>query len=195
MSDREQPGGTSGPDSPPAQGTQGVLFDDSVVRDESVGYRGPTACKAAGITYRQLDYWARTRLVEPSVRRASGSGTQRLYSFEDVVRLRVVRRLLDTGISLQKVRLAVEELRAHGRSLADVTLVSDGSSVYAVDDDATMVDLLRRGQGVFAIDLGPLVDELEGEVTAFPSERLAPEDEIVAPPTAGAAEGAADVAR
>ena len=145
------------------------------------GYRGPTVCKIVGITYRQLDYWARTALVEPSVRRAEGSGTQRLYSFDDVVRLRVVKRLLDTGVSLQKVRLAVDELRAHGRSLADVTLVSDGESVYAVDDDATMFDLLRRGQGVFAIALGPVVEELEGEVTAFPSERLAPEDEIVPP--------------
>ena len=145
------------------------------------GYRGPTVCKIVGITYRQLDYWARTSLVEPSVRRASGSGTQRLYSFDDVVRLRVVKRLLDTGVSLQKVRLAVEQLRAHGQSLAEVTLVSDGDSVYAVDDDAMMVDLLRRGQGVFAIALGPVVDELQGEVTAFPSERLAPEDEIVAP--------------
>ena len=145
------------------------------------GYRGPTVCKIVGITYRQLDYWARTALVEPTVRRASGSGTQRLYSFDDVVRLRVVKRLLDTGVSLQKVRMAVDQLRAHGHSLADVTLISDGDSVYAVDDDAMMVDLLRRGQGVFAIALGPVVDELEGEVTAFPSERLAPEDEIVVP--------------
>ena len=168
-----------------------LSLDIGEVAGEQVGYRGPTVCKIVGITYRQLDYWARTELVSPSVQQADGSGTQRLYSFDDVVRLRVVKRLLDTGVSLQKVRLAVEQLRAHGHSLADVTLVSDGDSVYAVDDDAMMVDLLRRGQGVFAIALGPVVDELEGEVTAFPSERLAPEDEIVtpAPPSGDTAAG------
>jgi DNA-binding transcriptional MerR regulator len=145
------------------------------------GYRGPTACKIVGITYRQLDYWARTKLVEPTVRKATGSGTQRLYSFDDVVRLRVVKRLLDTGVSLQKVRLAVDELRAQGHSLADATLVSDGESVYAVGNDAQVFDLLRRGQGVFAIAVGPVVEELQGEVASFPSERLAPDDQIVTP--------------
>jgi DNA-binding transcriptional MerR regulator len=156
------------------------------------GYRGKTVCKIVGITYRQLDYWARTGFIEPSVRRAEGSGTQRLYSFDDVVRLRVVKRLLDTGVGLPKVRLAIEELRSHGHSAGEVTLVSDGESVYAVvgDDDAIMVDLLRRGQGVFAIALGPVVEELEGEVTSFPSERLAPEDEIVAPTIAPTDEAA-----
>jgi DNA-binding transcriptional MerR regulator len=136
------------------------------------GYRGTSVTKIVGITYRQLDYWARTGLVEPSVRKATGSGTQRLYSFDDVVRLRVVKRLLDTGVSLQKVRRAVDELRARGRSLADATLVSHGDSVYLLDDDAELVDLLKRGQGVFAIALGPVIDELEGEVAAFPRERI-----------------------
>jgi DNA-binding transcriptional MerR regulator len=136
------------------------------------GYRGPTVCRIVSITYRQLDYWARTDLVEPSLRRAEGSGTQRLYSFDDVVRLRVVKRLLDTGVSLQKVRLAVEELRALGHSLADATLVSDGETVFAMTDDAQVLDLLRKGQGVFAIALDPVVDELRGEVADFPSERL-----------------------
>ena len=80
---------------------QGVLFDDGrAVYDETTGYRGPTACKAAGITYRQLDYWARTGLVEPTVRPATGSGTQRLYGFRDILVLRVVKRLLDSGVSL-----------------------------------------------------------------------------------------------
>ena len=74
---------------------------------EDVGYRGPTACRAAGITYRQLDYWARTGLVEPSVRSATGSGTQRLYGFRDILVLKVVKRLLDTGVSLQQIRTAV----------------------------------------------------------------------------------------
>ncbi len=155
----------------PARATGQLAFDVGDLRDQE-GYRGPTVCKIVGITYRQLDYWARTGLVEPGMRKADGSGTQRLYSFDDVVRLKVVKRLLDTGVSLQKVRLAVEELEARGRSLAESTLISDGVTVYTVDDDRQVLDLLKRGQGVFAISLEPLVDELRGEVTAFPSERV-----------------------
>ena len=147
--------------------------DEAIARS---GYRGPTVCKIVGITYRQLDYWARTELVTPSVRQAHGSGSQRLYSFDDVVQLRVVKRLLDTGVSLQRVRMAIEELRARGQRVTDVTLMSDGASVYAVDDNAQVIDLLQRGQGVFAIALGPVVEELKGEVTAFPSERISDED-------------------
>jgi len=146
-----------------------LALDVAVGDDERTGFRGPAVCSIVGISYRQLDYWARTGIVEPSLRRAEGSGTQRLYSFDDLVRLRVVRRLLDTGISLQKVRLAVEELARRGRSLAAVTIVSDGKRVLAVDDDAQLLDLLRRGQGVFAISLEPLVAELRGEVNALPS--------------------------
>jgi DNA-binding transcriptional MerR regulator len=136
------------------------------------GYRGPTVCRIVGITYRQLDYWARTGLVEPSLRKAEGSGTQRLYSFDDVVRLRVVKRLLDAGVSLQKVRTAVEQLHARGQSLSDATLVSQGESVFLVTDEREVLDLVMHGQGVFAIALDPVVDELRGEVAAFPSERL-----------------------
>jgi DNA-binding transcriptional MerR regulator len=143
------------------------------------GYRGPAVCKLVGITYRQLDYWARTGLVAPSVRQADGSGSQRLYSFDDIVQLRVVKRLVDTGVSLQRVRLAIDELRDRGRSPADVTLVSNGTSVFMVDDDQQVIDLLQRGQGVFAIALGPVVEELRGEVTAFPTEPARP-----APPAA-----------
>ena len=103
---------------------QGLLFtEDLPVLDEQVGYRGPTACGAAGITYRQLDYWARTGLVAPSVRTATGSGTQRLYSFRDILVLKVVKRLLDTGVSLQQIRVAVSHLRERGvEDLAQITL-------------------------------------------------------------------------
>ena len=91
---------------------QGLLFDDDVSPlPNDLGYRGPTACNAAGITYRQLDYWARTGLVEPTVRGATGSGTQRLYSFRDILLLKVIKRLLDAGISLQQIRTAVAHLR------------------------------------------------------------------------------------
>jgi len=111
---------------------QGVLFtDDLPERREDTGYRGPTACNAAGITYRQLDYWARTGLVEPSVRSATGSGTQRLYGFRDILVLKVVKRLLDSGVSLQQIRIAISHLRERGvEDLAQITLMSDGASVY-----------------------------------------------------------------
>src|SRR5690348_17836533 len=119
---------------------------------EAAGYRGVTACKVADITYRQLDYWARTGLVVPSVRDASGSGTQRLYSFRDIVVLKVVKRLLDAGVSLQNIRKAIETLRVRGvADLAGITLISDGTTVYECRSPEEVVDLLQGGQGVFGI--------------------------------------------
>jgi len=149
-----------------------LAFDVGDAVTVSEGYRGPTVCKIVGITYRQLDYWARTGLVEPTVRRAEGSGSQRLYAFEDVLQIKIVKRLLDTGVSLQKVRMAIEELRARGKSVVEATLISDGTSVYTVDSDLQVLDLLRRGQGVFALSLEPVIEELRGEVSAFPAERI-----------------------
>jgi DNA-binding transcriptional MerR regulator len=154
---------------------QGLLFGEELAATpEDVGYRGPTACTAAGITYRQLDYWARTGLVEPSVRPASGSGSQRLYGFRDILALKIVKRLLDTGISLQQIRTAVGYLREQGASdLAQVTLMSDGVSVYACTSPDEVVDLLQGGQGVFGIALGRVWQEVEGSLAELPSERAA----------------------
>jgi DNA-binding transcriptional MerR regulator len=154
---------------------QQVLFGAGPVQaepqPEDVGYRGPTACAAAGITYRQLDYWARTGLVEPSVRSATGSGSQRLYGFRDILVLKVVKRLLDTGISLQQIRAAVEHLRQRGSAdLAEVTLMSDGVSVYECTSPDEVVDLLQGGQGVFGIALGRVWQEVEGSLAEMPSE-------------------------
>jgi DNA-binding transcriptional MerR regulator len=155
---------------------QGALFDAPEVApvsaNEQVGYRGPTACSAAGITYRQLDYWARTALVAPSVRSATGSGTQRLYSFKDILVLKVVKRLLDAGVSLQNIRVAVDVLRAHGvDDLARITLLSDGTTVYACTSSEEVVDLLRGGQGVFGIAVSGALRELVGSLAHLPSER------------------------
>jgi DNA-binding transcriptional MerR regulator len=137
-----------------------------------VGYRGPTACSAAGITYRQLDYWARTGLVEPSVREASGSGTQRLYSFRDILVLKVVKKLLDLGVSLPNIRTAVAALRERGvEDLAQVTLLSDGTSVYECTGTDEVVDLLQGGQAVFAIAVGRQVRDVEGTLAHLPGER------------------------
>jgi DNA-binding transcriptional MerR regulator len=154
-------------------GQQQSLFDDDISpQPEDIGYRGPTACAAAGITYRQLDYWARTGLVEPSVRPASGSGTQRLYGFRDILVLKVVKRLLDTGISLQHVRAAIAVLRDWGtEDLAKVTLMSDGATVYDLTSAEEVYDLLQGGQGVFAIALGRIWQEVEGSLAELPAER------------------------
>ena len=154
-------------------GEQGLLFGEQLAAaPDGIGYRGPTACAAAGITYRQLDYWARTGLVEPSVRAAAGSGSQRLYGFRDILVLKVVKRLLDTGISLQQIRAAVEHLREQGTAdLAQVTLMSDGVSVYECTSADEVVDLLQGGQGVFGIALGRVWREVEGTLADLPAER------------------------
>jgi DNA-binding transcriptional MerR regulator len=159
---------------------QGLLFTDDLPQlSEDTGYRGPTACKAAGITYRQLDYWARTGLVEPSVRGATGSGTQRLYGFRDILVLKVVKRLLDTGVSLQQIRVAIQALRERGvEDLAQITLMSDGASVYECTSADEVIDLVQGGQGVFGIAVGRVWREVEGELAELPSERT--EDEAPA---------------
>jgi len=154
---------------------QGLLFGDDDVRVplDDVGFRGPSACRAAGITYRQLDYWARTGLVSPTVRDATGSGSQRLYSFRDILLLRVIKRLLDAGISLQQIRTAIAHLRGRGVSdLTEVTLMSDGASVYECTSDDQVIDLLRGGQGVFGIALGGVWRDIEGSLAQLPAERL-----------------------
>jgi DNA-binding transcriptional MerR regulator len=152
---------------------QGTLFADPTPQpDALIGYRGPTACAAAGITYRQLDYWARTELVVPSIRSATGSGSQRLYSFKDILVLKVVKRLLDTGVSLQNIRTAVEALRARGvDDLARITLLSDGTTVYECTSSEEVVDLLRGGQGVFGIAVSGALRELVGSLATLPGER------------------------
>lgn len=131
------------------------------------GYRAPQVCTLVGISYRQLDYWARTGLITPSVREASGSGSQRLYSFSDVVQLKVVKRLLDAGMSLKKIRKAMEILSVELASespLTDVTLLSDGITIYAAHSASEVVDVFKGGQGVFGIAVGPVEDELVGEI-------------------------------
>lgn len=157
----------------PSASTQDALFDDSELRPlpRHVGYRGPVACAAAGITYRQLDYWARTGLVVPSVRGASGSGSQRLYGFRDILILRIIKRLIDTGVSLQNIRAAVDHLMTRdGDDLARITLMSDGASIYECRSADEVIDLVRGGQGVFGIAVGSVWREVEGTLATLPAE-------------------------
>ena len=183
-------GGVSGAFEAPGQGElfPDPLLDDGFegMPDQLVGFRGPTACQVVGITYRQLDYWARTGLVVPSIRGAAGSGSQRLYSFKDVLVLKIVKRLLDAGVSLQNIRVAVEHLRRRGiRDLAGITLFSDGTTVYECTSAEEVVDLLQGGQGVFGIAVSGAIKEIAGTISQFPPERAdgghvdaAPEDEL-----------------
>src|SRR2546423_8439593 len=132
---------------------------------ELEGYRVPEVCRVVGISYRQLDYWARTGLVTPSIKEAGGSGTQRLYSFQDLVQLRVIKKLLDAGVSLQRIRSAIDYLRENmKRQPHGITLMSDGSSIYACESEDEIIDLLKRGQGVFAIALDRVWDDLTGSL-------------------------------
>jgi DNA-binding transcriptional MerR regulator len=138
------------------------------------GFRGPQVCSVVGITYRQLDYWARTDLVRPSLADAKGSGSQRLYSYRDLVELKVVKSLLDAGVSLQTARKAIDYLRTHlGEDLASASLILDGSqSVLAFSGDE-IVDLLRHGQGVLNIvPLSRVVDALDAEILALGSRHV-----------------------
>jgi len=187
------PGGDAWRTAARQAGEQGLLFGDEPAsgQAEDVGYRGPTACSVAGITYRQLDYWARTSLVEPSIRAAHGSGSQRLYSFRDILVLKIVKRLLETGISLQQIRTAVNHLRERGSTdLAQVTLMSDGVSVYECTSADEVVDLLQGGQGVFGIALGRVWREVEGTLAELPG--ISAQD---GEPTSGSDELAARRAR
>lgn len=159
----------------------GLLFTDGMPNfDDSTGYRGAIAARASGISYRQLDYWARTQLVEPTVRGAAGSGSQRLYGFRDILVLKLVKRLLDTGISLQQIRVAVNQLREAGISdLAQTTLMSDGASVYLCTSNDEVIDLVSRGQGVFGIAVGKVLREVEHDLIALDSvESHDPMDEL-----------------
>ncbi|MGO3319491.1 MAG: MerR family transcriptional regulator [Microbacterium gubbeenense] len=159
-----------------------LLFTDGLPQlDPDRGYRGAIAAKAAGITYRQLDYWARTELVVPTIRDAKGSGSQRLYGFRDILVLKVVKRLLDTGISLQQIRVAVEQLHAAGiRDLASTTLMSDGASVYLCTSNDEVIDLVSRGQGVFGIAVGKVLREVESTLVDFEPAASDPVDELAA---------------
>ncbi|MGW3075287.1 MULTISPECIES: MerR family transcriptional regulator [unclassified Kitasatospora] len=139
---------------------------------ELLGFRGPTACAAAGITYRQLDYWARTGLLEPSVRTAYPSTSQRLYSFRDILLLKIVKRLLDAGVSLQNIRVAVAHLQAAAQAdLAGMTLMCDGATVYECTTPQQVVDLLKGGQGIFGIAVGAVWQELELTLGRLHAER------------------------
>ncbi|MHB8245814.1 MAG: MerR family transcriptional regulator [Acidimicrobiales bacterium] len=136
------------------------------------GYRGPQVCKIVGITYRQLDHWDRTGLISPSLAAARGSGTQRLYSYRDVVVLRIIKQLLDSGVTLQRARKAIEFFRGSiGGDIAAASLVLGASDSVLAHNGDELLDLLRGGQGVFnVIPLSGLMTDVESRILEFAVE-------------------------
>jgi DNA-binding transcriptional MerR regulator len=129
------------------------------------GFRGPQVCKIVGITYRQLDHWDRTGLKSPSLEKAKGSGTQRLYSYRDVVELRLIKQLLDAGVTLQRARKAIEFLRGSGEDLATLNLVLGAAGAVLVRDGEDLLDVLRGGQGVFnVVPLSGVLGEVDAAI-------------------------------
>ncbi len=134
----------------------------------AAGFRGPQVCKIVGITYRQLDYWARTDLLRPSLVDAKGSGSQRLYGYQDLLELKVIKQLLDAGVKLQSARKAIDCLRQSGEDLAAANLVLGANGTVLAHSDEQLVDLLRGGQGVFnVVPLGSVVDEVDAAIHAI----------------------------
>ena len=128
------------------------------------GYTGPQVCKIIGITYRQLDHWTTTKLIKSSLRNIKGSGHHRTYSFEDILKVKIVKNLRDAGMSLQKIRqalTALEKIMGSNSNYSDVTVVSDGQSIYASRDELEFIDILKKGQAVFGISLAPVKEEVE----------------------------------
>ena len=160
---------------------QGELFsfpdDDQPTR----GYRGTGASKVAGITYRQLDYWARKQIVVPSIKASHGSGSRRLYSFKDVLILAVSKRLLDAGVNLQNVTIAIGYLMQ--RSIAQLehtTIVSDGERVRECRDGDTIGDVMQSGAAVFGISVAALWHGIEASLEMEPSVDVYPDGKAVA---------------
>ncbi|SOD64056.1 DNA-binding transcriptional regulator, MerR family [Streptomyces zhaozhouensis] len=179
-------GSTALPGAAPLPGLRQSVAPPAGPREETprerLGYPGPSACAAAGITYRQLDYWARTGLVQPEVRPAPGQGGQRLYSFRDVLVLKIVKRLLDAGVSLQAIRATAEALRtAELGTLAQMTLMSDGAAVYRCGSPDELAELLRGGRGVFGIAVGAVWSDVETALAQLHAERADTGERVVPP--------------
>ncbi len=134
------------------------------------GYTGPEVCNITGISYRQLDHWTTTNLIKASIRSIKGSGFHRIYSFNDIILVKLVKKLRSAGISLQKIRIAlknVNKILGKNSNISDISIFSDGSSIYVLTDNNQIVDLLKKGQAVFGISLGPVHTETEAEILSL----------------------------
>ncbi len=150
--------------------------------DSHVGYSGKKTAEIVGISYRQLDYWARTDLIRPSLTDAAGSGSRRQYSYRNLLELKVVKNLLDSGIRLEQVREIFTYLQDElGEDIATANLVVNGSQPTLVRSGEEVIDLLQSGQGVLNIlPLSGVVDELDEKII-----ELFPEAETASAATPG----------
>jgi DNA-binding transcriptional MerR regulator len=146
---------------------------------EQVGYSGRKAAEVVGISYRQLDYWARTDLVRPSLAEARGSGSRRLYSYRDLLELKVIKTLLDAGLKLESVRQVFNYMREQlGEDISSANLVISGKSSVLVRSGEELIDVLQQGQGVLnVLALSGVKDEIDARILELrPS--LSPVEEI-----------------
>ncbi|MDG2026523.1 MAG: MerR family transcriptional regulator [Acidimicrobiales bacterium] len=144
------------------------------------GFSGKRTAEIVDITYRQLDYWARTDLVRPSLADASGSGSRRQYSYRDLLELKVIKSLLDSGIRLEQVRKVFSYMRNHlGEDVASANLVIDGSSSVLVNTGEELIDLLQNGQGVLnVLPLAGVKDEVDARIVSLYPEMAVGEADV-----------------
>jgi len=136
-------------------------------------YKSQDVCKITGLTYKQLDYYDRTNFLKPSISQGIGYGSKRMYSFNDLLKLKVVKSLLDAGVSLHKVRKTKKYLELTGDGDDDflkVTLISDGNTVYACYSEKEIIDTINNGQAVFGIALDKIYSKLKDDVEKFLKE-------------------------
>ena len=139
------------------------------------GYTGPEVCKITGISYRQLDHWTTTSLVDASIRNIKGSGYHRIYSFQDIIKIKLVNKLREAGVSLQKIRVALKNIKqilGKNINISDVSIFSDGKSIYVITNNNEMLDLIKQGQAVFGISLGPIHTETEAEIYSLYPDKI-----------------------
>jgi DNA-binding transcriptional MerR regulator len=143
---------------------------------EGQGFSGRKTAEIVGISYRQLDYWARTDLIRPSLTDASGSGSRRSYSYRDLLELKVIKRLLDGGVKLEQVRQAFHYIRDHlGEDVSSTNIVMSGTGSVVVQTDDELIDAVKQGQGVLALVLsvGPVKAELDASVHSLHGDEVA----------------------
>ena len=143
------------------------------------GYTGPEVCKITGITYRQLDHWTTSSLINASIRNLKGSGFHRIYSFQDIIQIKLVNKLREAGVSLQKIRIALKNIQkvlGDDISISDVSVFSDSKSIYVISDNDQMIDLLKKGQAVFGISLGPVHSEAEAKIFSLYPDKVSAEN-------------------
>lgn len=144
------------------------------------GFSGKRTAEIVGITYRQLDYWARTDLIRPSLNDADGSGSRRRYGYKDLLELKVIKRLLDAGIKLESIREAFEYLREHlGEDVASAHLVISGTSAVLVREGESLVDVVNRYQGQGVLNLLPMDGVLQ-EIDTAVADLFAADDAAAA---------------